>query len=105
MKKLVVINDDLIELIEAIKDIENENSQFEKSFSRVLNYLLVLGIDKYAEIYNVLELKNFAIMHSFDFDKRMGSNDYKVSYQNDIERKRKRLKEKLASLGRSFFEE
>jgi len=105
MRKQIALNDDLIELIEAIRETENENAEFEKSFSRIVNYLIVLGIDKYSEIYNIPEFKNFPIMKSFDFDKRMGSNDYKVSYQNDIERKRERLRKKLAKLGRSFFEE
>jgi len=105
MRKQIVINDDLIELIEAIRDIENENSDFEKSFSRVVNYLLVLGIDKYSEIFNIPEFKNFPIMRSFDFEKRMGKNPYKVSEISDMARKRERLRKRLAELGRSFFED
>jgi len=105
MRKQIALNDDLIELIEAIREAENENAEFEKSFSRVVNYLIILGIDKYSEIFNIPEFKNFLVMRSFDFDKRMGSNEYKVSEINDIARKREKLRKRLAELGRSFFEE
>jgi hypothetical protein len=104
MLKRIALNDDLIELIEAIREAENENSEFEKSFSRIVNYLIVLGIDKYSEIFNIPEFKNFLIVKSFDFEKRMGKNPYKLSEINDIARKRERLRKRLAELGRSFFE-
>lgn len=105
MIKHISLNDGLIELIEIIKDAENENSKFEKSFSRIVNYLIVLGIDKYSEIFNIPEFKNFPIMKSFDFEKRMGKNDYKVGSVNSLELKREKLKRRLAELGRSYFEE
>jgi hypothetical protein len=105
MLKHIALNNDLIELIEAIREAENENSEFEKSFSRVVNYLIVLGIDKYSEIFNIPEFKEFPIMKAFDFEKRMGKNPYKLSEMSDIARKRERLKRRLAELGRSFFEE
>jgi len=104
MRKQIALNDNLMELIEVIKEAENENSKFEKSFSRIVNYLIILGIDKYSEIFNIPEFKEFPIMRSFDFEKRMGLNDYKVSSVNPLELKREKLKRRLAELGRSYFE-
>jgi hypothetical protein len=95
--KKIVLNEKIYEIIKFVLDSENTFRDKEISFSRLVNYLLVLGLDKYCDINKTPRFNIY-----FDLDKKSGYHNYKIS---DLEtKKRELLRKHLISLGRSFFE-
>lgn len=75
MRKHVSISNSLDVVINDIKKIE-ETKTLDNSYSKILNYLAVLGVERYNELFKI-KLK----IPEFDFDKY-----YRQIYNNKVKR-------------------